>query len=167
MQPDASHPAVRFAVELFADDGWEVVDSLSRDDEAVVVDLRRDGERLLFLSVARDGEWVRPGLVASSGKPIPEERPAATLPLEPLQGLGTRGSGWPGPDGGPPEKVWMSVEGFAAADVVAVEVTTSLDRHQADVRADGSFLTLVRAHRRQNPDLRLRLADGDERHVDL
>ncbi len=41
--------------------------------------------------------------------------------------------------------------GFTAADVEAVVLLTDLDRHKARVQSDGSFLTLVRAHRGSAP----------------
>ena len=75
-----NHPALGFARELFGEDGWEITDALGRDDEAIVVDLRRQGVRQLFIAVARDGVWEKPELVTVVTKEVPEKRRATTLP---------------------------------------------------------------------------------------
>lgn len=162
-----SHPALGFARELFGEDGWEITDSLGRDGDAVVVDLRRQGIRHLFIAVARDGVWEKPGLVTVVAKEVPEQRRATTLPGSALEPVSMGASGWPGSDGGPPDTVWLTVNGFAAADVEAVELLTDLDRHEARVLSDGSFLTLVRARRREEPRLRLHLTTGETRDESL
>lgn len=161
MGNDNGHPVLGLARELFGKDGWEIADALARDDEAAVVELRRHGMRQLFSAIARNGAWERPGVVAVIPKKVPERRRPETLPGPALEPVGIHGSGWPGPDGGPPDKVWLTVNGFAAADVGAVELVTDLDRHAAPVQPDGSFLTLVRARRRQKLRIRLHLTTGE------
>lgn len=161
MPIDASHPALGFARELFSDDGWEITDALRRDDEAVVVELRRSGMRLLFVVVAQDGAWHRPDLVTRSPQAVPEPRRSVTVPGAALEPAGVQGSGWPGPDGDPPETVWVTINGFAAADVEGITVSTTVDQHAANVMPDGSFLTLVRSRRREQPSIRLHLIAGE------
>jgi hypothetical protein len=158
---DASHPALGFAQELFSEDGWEITDALGRDDEAVVVELRCSGMRLLFVSVAQDGAWRRPDLVTKMPQTVPEPRRSVTVPGSALEPVGVQGSAWPGPDRGPPETVWVTINGFAAADVEGITVSTAIDHHAATVGPDGSFLTLVRGRRREEPRVRLHLLTGE------
>ena len=158
---DASHPVLGFARELFCEDGWEITDALGRDDEAVVVELRGSGMRLLFVSVAQDGAWHRPDLATRVPQTVPEQRRPVTVPGSALESAGVQGSGWPGPDGGPPETVWFTINGFAAADVEGISVSTAIDHHAATVGPDGSFLTLVRGRRRERPSIRLHLLTGE------
>ena len=158
---DASHPALGFARELFSEDGWEITDALGRDDEAVVVELRSSDRRLLFVSMAQDGAWHRPDLVTKISQTVPEPRRSVTVPGSALEPAGVQGSGWPGPDGGPPETIWVTINGFAAADVEGITVSTAIDHHAATVGSDGSFLTLVRSRRGEEPRIRLHLITGE------
>lgn len=126
-----------------------------------------EGRRMGIEDSHRDGVWEKPGLVTVVAKEVPEQRRATTLPGPALEPVSMRASGWPGPDGGPPETVWLTVNGVAAADVEAVELLTDLDRHEARVQSDGSFLTLVRARRREEPRVRLHLTTGETRDESL
>lgn len=157
----ASHPALGFALDLFGEDGWEITNALGRDDEAVVVELRCGGRRLLFVAVAQDGEWRRPDLVTRTSQTVPERRRPATVPGRAVESAGLHGSGWPGPDGDPPETRWVTINGFVAADVEGVTVSTDIDHHDATVGPDGSLLTLVRSRRRVQPRIRLHLLTGE------
>lgn len=167
MPVDGSPPGLRIAERLVDDAGWQVTDMLARADDAVLVEFRRAHLRQTVIIVARDGEWVRPGVVAMNAREVPEQRRPVTLPHEPLQHGGTRASAWPAPDGEMPDAVWMTVDGYAAADVERVRVSTALDRHEATARPDGSFLTLLRATPREKPRLRLRLTTGGDLDVSL
>lgn len=114
---DVSHPALGFARQLLGEDAWEIADALGRDDEAVVVESRCSGTRLLFVSVAQDGMWRRSDLVTMSPEAVPERRRSATIRGSALEPVGVEGSGWPGPEGDPSETLWVTTNGFAAADV--------------------------------------------------
>lgn len=166
MELDRSHPAIRLAEHLVGDESWAVTDVLERDDQAVLVEFRRPGERQTVILVAKDGEWVRPGLVHTNARIVPDRRPT-TLQHTAFEQSGMRATGWPGPDGGPPTTVWMTVDGFAAADAQHIEVSTDLDRHDATINEDGTFLTLVRAGRRESPRIRLRMVTGEYMDVTL
>lgn len=161
MKIDASHPALGLARDLFSAQGWEITDALGRDDEAVVVELRRSGRRLLFVSVARDGAWHRPGVATSNDEAVPERRRLLTVAGSELDPVGVQGSGWPDPDGTPPATTWMTINGFAAADVESISVSTGIDRHEATLGPDGSVLTLVRSRRHQPLRVRLHLTTGE------
>lgn len=166
MELDRSHPAIRLAEHLIGDQSWAVTDVLERDNEAVLVEFRRPGERQTVILVAKDGEWVRPGLVFTNAQAVPD-RPATTLHHTPFEHSGSQATAWPGPDGGPPTTFWMTVDGFAAADAQHIEVSTDLDRHEATINEDGSFLTLVRAKHREQPRIRLRMVTGEHMDVTL
>jgi hypothetical protein len=99
--------------------------------------------------------------VTLSPQDVPERRRPVTVPEAVLEPVSMRASGWPGSDGDPPDTVWLTVNGFAAADVERVVLLTELDRHAAPVRPDGSFLTLMRARRRERPRVRLHLTSGE------
>jgi hypothetical protein len=161
MEIDASHPALGLARDLFSAEGWEVTDALGRDDEAVVVELRRSGRRLLFVSVARDGAWHRTGLATGNDEEVPERRRPLTVAGWEFDPVGVQGSGWPDPDGTPPETTWMTINGFAAADVESITVSTGIDHHEATLGPDGSVLTLVRNRRHQPLRVRLHLTTGE------
>jgi hypothetical protein len=167
MKIDASHPALGLARELFSAEGWEITDALGRDDEAVVVELRRSGRRLLFVSVARDGAWHRPGLATDTHEPVPEQRKPTTTIGSELDPVGVQGSGWPDPDGTPPETAWMTINGFAAADVESITVSTGIDHHEATLGPDGSVLTLVRNRRHQPLRVHLHLTTGETREASV
>lgn len=164
---DASHPALGFARELFGEDGWEITDTLGRDDEAVVVELRCSSRRLLFVSIAQDGAWRRPDLVTMSPQAVPALRRSGTVPGSALAPVGVQASGWPGQDGSPPETVWVTVNGFAAADVEGITVSSDIDHHDATVGPDGSFLTLVRSRRPVQPRIRLHLTTGETHEANV
>lgn len=166
MELDRSHPAIRLAEQVVGDQSWTVTDVLERDNQAVLVEFRRPGERQTVILSAKDGEWVMPGVVSTKAQAVPN-RSLATLRHTPFEHSGTRATGWPGPDGGPPATFWMTVDGFAAADAESVEVFTDLDRHEAVINEDGSFLTLVRAQHREIPRIRLRMVSGEHMDVTL
>ena len=92
---------------------------------------------------------------------VPERRRPATIPGLALEPAGVQGSGWPGPDNGPPVTLWVTLNGLVAADVERVTVSTGIDHHDATVGPDGSLLTLVRSRRREQPRIRLHLLTGE------
>lgn len=166
MQMPSTHPALQIARDIFASDGWAITDALIRDGEAVVVELRKPGQRLPFVCVSRDGDWPTPGAVSGGGQPVPSERRRTTLRHEPFECFSPIAAGWP-PDGGQaaPGSVWMTVNAFAAEDTDVVRVTSSVDSHEARTRPDGSFLTLLRAAFRDEPRFEVQRANGEWREV--
>jgi hypothetical protein len=159
MEP--THPAVTILNDLLGPE-WDAVDLLVRDDQAAIVDMRRDDLRETHILVARRGEWVAPGLLTRNSTKVPVQRPAVTAPEEPILQLQQHASGWPSPDGSPPAEVWTSLNGILAEDAVAVSLTTSSDRFQAATRGDGTFLVLARASRGEKPDVLVHLRTGEQ-----
>jgi hypothetical protein len=156
-----THPSGAIAGSVFGE-GWEPFDLLVRDDEAAVVELRHGELRDTQIILSRDGEWVEPGLVSRNVRRMLTRRPDVTSPEQPVLRSRLTGSAWPAEDGSPPSQVWCSFDGAVAADVAAVIVATDLDRYEARVREDGTFLAMVRATRREEPRVLLQLRSGDQ-----
>jgi hypothetical protein len=104
---------------------WSAVDLLVRDDEAAIVETRRDDLRQTYILVKRRGDRVAPGVLTANSIQVPAQRPAVTAPQEPIRQLQQHASGWPSPEGSPPAEVWTSLDGILAEDAVAVSLTTS------------------------------------------
>ena len=160
MELPPNRPAIVIADGVVDGDGWQVVDALAWPDEAAVVDLRRGQQRQLVVCIAQGGDWPAPSLLPGPDR-VPDRRPVTDL-MEPLGQLSTstvggavEGRELPAP-GDLPNWGWLTVHASAGADVDRVRVTTSLDVHEAPVRADGSFLVLLRAGWRELPGFELR-----------
>jgi hypothetical protein len=156
-----THPAVKILIDLLGPE-WHAVDLLVRDDQAAIVEMRRDDLRETHILVARRGGWVTPGVLTRNSTKVPAQRPAVTAPEEPILQVQQHASGWPSPDGSPPTEVWTSLDGIVAEDAVAVSLTTSSDHSQAAIRSDGTFLILVRASRGEQPDVMVHLRSGEQ-----
>jgi hypothetical protein len=161
-----THPSVSIACGVLGED-WEPFDLLVRQDEAAVIELRHGELRDTQIILARDGEWIEPGLVSRNLRRMLTRRPGVTSLDQPVLHPQMTGSAWPTEDGSLPSQVWCSFDGAVAADVVAVIVATDLDRYEAHVREDGTFLAMVRATRREEPRVLFRLRTGEQIAVAL
>jgi hypothetical protein len=163
---EPTHPAVTIASHLLGP-GWSLADLIVREGEAALVEMRRGRLWETQIVVAREGEWVEPGVISQQPDEVPTRRPSETSFEQPVLQPRQRASGWPGDDGELPTQVWLSLDGLVAKDVVGVIVSTDADRYEASVRHDGTFLALARARRGEEPRLQLRLRTGEQLQASL
>lgn len=160
------HPAVVEAADLVGPD-FQLLAVAQREEAVVALFQGEDGglsvKRLVIVE-QRDGEWRLPGVVGGTPR-SDEPRRATTVSSEPFADVGLTQSGWPGPDGGPPNIAWTALTGVAAADVSAVRVETEHDQTTVEVGTDGRFLALVRAGWNTAPRIAVRMSDGTTREV--
>lgn len=173
MDSDDTHTAVELALaalernrvantEMMGAEPF-LVKAVTQRNGVVAVVAQSDAMRIPVIVENHGGQWHVPRMLIGSRRQETERK--ALTSHTGLQEKSFNQSGWPGPDGEPPEISWLAVTGFAALDATSVVVSNELNTFEAIPDDDGFVLCLVRAKHRSRPEVLVHTTDGRAVHA--